>query len=189
MTRNEQHKPGKKRRMSMALWNMFTGSAYYRDVFLKNLRPNFVGRFFWNIFFDSRLSAGEGENKEGVMEKGDLGKIYRSGEIIIRQGEPGECMYVIQEGKVEVLYEKEDDEIKLAVLGKGDVFGEMALFQRQPRSATVRALGDVRVLTVDKRVFLRRVHEDPSFAYVLLQEMSRRISKLDAELVQMKAMV
>jgi len=188
MIKNEQNKRGRDRRMSMALWNMFTGSAYYRNVFLKNLRPSFIGRFFWNIFFNSGLSSVKGEDKEDVMENGDLGRMYRGGEVIIRQGEPGECMYVIQKGRAEVLYEKGDDEIRLAILGKGDVFGEMALFQKKPRSATVRALGDVRVLTVDKRVFLRRVHEDPSFAYKLLQEMSKRISELDAELVGMKTL-
>ncbi|MFC1995247.1 hypothetical protein ACFLVK_02440, partial [Chloroflexota bacterium] len=41
----------------------------------------------------------------------------------------------------------------------------MAIFQKERRSATVRALTDVRVLTVDKRIFLRRVHEDPSFVF------------------------
>ena len=72
------------------------------------------------------------------------------------------------------------------MLEEGDVFGEMALFQQQPRSATVRASGEARVLTVDKRIFLRRVHEDPSFAYLILQKMSQRIRDLDTELVRMK---
>ena len=120
------------------------------------------------------------------METGDLGKVYRDGEVIVRQGEAGDCMYVIQTGQVEALQEKEGKEVRLAVLGDGDVFGEMALFERAARSATVRALGDVRVLTVDKRTFLRRIHQDPSLAFRILQKMSYRIRELDAEIVRMK---
>lgn len=120
------------------------------------------------------------------MEHGALGKVYRDGEAIVRQGETGDCMYVIQAGQAEVLQEREGKEIRLSVLGEGDVFGEMALFEREARSATVRALGDARVLTVDKKTFLRRVHEDPSFAFRILQKMSHRIRELDAELVRMK---
>ena len=120
------------------------------------------------------------------MEHGALGKVYRNGEAIVRQGESGDCMYVIQAGQVEVLQEREGKEIRLSVLDEGDVFGEMALFEREARSATVRALGDARVLTVDKKTFLRRVHEDPSFAFRILQKMSHRIRELDAELVRVK---
>ena len=120
------------------------------------------------------------------METRALGKVYRNGEVIVHQGEPGDCMYVIQSGHAEVLQEKEDKEVRLATLSAGDTFGEMALFQQQVRSATVRALGDMRALTVDKRIFLRRIHEDPSFAFRILQKLSQRIYELDAELVRMK---
>lgn len=120
------------------------------------------------------------------MEKSSLGKVYRDGEAIVRQGEAGDCMYVIQKGRAEVLREKDGKGVRLAVLGEGDVFGEMALFEREARSATVRALGDMRALTVDKKTFLRKVHEDPSLAYRILQKMSYRIRELDVELVRMK---
>ncbi len=96
-------------------------------------------------------------------------------------------MYVIEEGSVEVLQEEDSHQIVLAVLGKGDVFGEMSLFRQDVRSSTVRALGRMRASAVDKRDFLRRVHEDPSYAFMILQRLSRRISELDAELVRMKA--
>jgi len=120
------------------------------------------------------------------METGALGKVYRDGEVIVRQGEAGDCMYVIQTGQVEAILEREGKEVRLAVLGEGNVFGEMALFEREARSATVRALGEVRVLTIDKRTFLRRVHEDPSLAFRILQKMSHRIRELDTELVRLK---
>jgi CRP-like cAMP-binding protein len=105
----------------------------------------------------------------------------------MHQGEIGDCMYVIQSGQVEVVYTEGTTETRLAVLDEGDVFGEMALFEKEPRSATVRAMGDARVLTVDKRVFLRRVHEDPSLAFRILQKMSQRIRELNNNLVRLRA--
>ncbi len=116
------------------------------------------------------------------MNTETLGKLFRDGEIIVRQGEMGDCMFVIQEGGVQILQRKGDKEYCLAELGEGDCFGEMALFEQEVRSATVRARGDVRVLTVDKRMFLRRVHEDPSLAFNILQKMSHRVRELNEAL-------
>jgi CRP-like cAMP-binding protein len=120
------------------------------------------------------------------METGALGKTYKAGEMIVRQGDMGDCMYVIQSGEAEVVFENSGQEIKLAVLKETDVFGEMAIFERAPRSATVRALSEVRVLTVDKKTFLQRIHEDPSLAFRILQKMSNRIRTMDAELARVK---
>ena len=121
------------------------------------------------------------------MENGDLGKLYQAGETIVRQGEPGQCMYVIQSGQVVVVQEKAQSEVPLAVLNKGDFFGEMALFEREARSATVRALTDSRVLTVDRKTFLRRIQEDPSIAFRIVEGMSRRIRELDQEIARIKS--
>lgn len=120
------------------------------------------------------------------METGALGKLYHDGEAIIREGETGDCMYVVQAGQVEVLRGEENKEVRLAVLNQGDFFGEMAIFEREVRSATVRAIGEVRVLTVEKKNFLRRIQEDPSLAYHIVQTMSHRIRELNAELVRIK---
>lgn len=120
------------------------------------------------------------------MEPGALGKIYRDGEVIVRQGEVGDCMYVIQSGRVEVLHERDCKAVQLVVLGEGVTFGEMAILDRAVRSATVRALGEVRVLTVDKRTLLRRIHEDPSLVFRIMQGMARRIRELSAELARVK---
>ncbi len=116
------------------------------------------------------------------MQKEGLGRIYQDREVIVRQGEPGDCMYVVQEGRVEVLLVTPGGEERLAELGAGDIFGEMALFERELRSATVRALGEARVLTVDRKGFLRRVHEDPSLAYRILQILSRRLREANVRL-------
>jgi CRP-like cAMP-binding protein len=119
------------------------------------------------------------------MRVGDLGRTYRDGEVVIRQGERADCMYIVQEGQVEVVAEAANGDIRLGVLEPGNVFGEMALFSRAPRSATVRALGETRVLRVDKEGFLKRMHEDPSLAFRILQKMADRIRVLDAEIVRL----
>jgi len=187
-TKIEQGKINSKRHMSMILWDMFTGSAPYRTVFFGSLHPRFIVSFIWNTLlgFDHKIEVknyNNGDTEELPMKRTDLGKTYNDGEIILRQGEKGNCMYVIQSGKAEVLEKGYNNiEIKLAVLSKGDVFGEMAIFQEEIRSATVRALGKVRVIVVDKRIFLKRVHEDPSFAFTLMQKLSHRIKELNAKL-------
>jgi hypothetical protein len=186
MTAGEQEeRGGGSRRMSSVLWDTFTGSAPYRDVFRRTLHPFFLGRLAYetaagNLHFKTRMRF-----REDKVTIGDLGKIYAEGETIIRQGEVGGCMYVIQSGKVEVIKEEGGKEIRLAELGEGDFFGEMALFEKDVRSATVRPLGEVRVLTIDKKMFLRKIHDDPSLAFRIMQKMSRRIRELNDELMRL----
>ena len=116
------------------------------------------------------------------MGKGVLGKVYPDGEAIVRQGAVGDCMYVVQSGRVEVVQMTDLGEQHLAYLETGDFFGEMAVFEKETRSATVRASGEARALKVDKKTLLRRIKEDPLLAVNLLQTMSHRIRDLNAEL-------
>lgn len=120
------------------------------------------------------------------MQEGALGREYADKEVICYQGETGNCMYVIQAGEATVLLEEAGGEVVIGRLTTGDIFGEMAIFDRQSRSATVRANGPTRVLTLDKRAFLRRVHEDPFLAFRILQQMSHRIRTLNEELLRFK---
>jgi CRP-like cAMP-binding protein len=123
------------------------------------------------------------------LNKGTLGKTFESGEVIVRQGEEGQAMYVIQEGQVEVINERDTQEVRLAVLNQGDFFGEVPFFERRGQAgtvrATVRALEPVRVLTVDKKTLLRRLHEDASLSYRILQTMARRIQEMEAEVTRL----
>jgi CRP-like cAMP-binding protein len=121
------------------------------------------------------------------MAKGDLGKTYNDGEVITRQGDVGDCMFVIQEGKVQVLVEKDGVETPLRVASEGEFMGEMAIFDHEERSATLRALGEARLLTIDKKNFLKRIHKDPSLAYRLVQTMSKRVRDLSNEVARLKS--
>ena len=123
------------------------------------------------------------------MDSGELGKQYQDGDIIIKQGEVGDCMYVVQEGQVEILVEESDREVLVATRGEGALLGEMAIFDREVRSATVRALGEVRALTVDKKNFMRRIHSDPTLALRIVETMSRRIRELSDEVARLTNLI
>ncbi len=120
------------------------------------------------------------------MNEGELGRVYEAGEIIINKGDVGKHMYVIQNGSVEVFIPNEGREIILAELGRGEIFGEMAIFENEVRSASVRAKSKARLLTVDKKNFLRRVHADPTLAYKLVQKLSHRIREMNKEVSELR---
>lgn len=117
------------------------------------------------------------------MKSRSLGKVYQADEILVRQGELGHCMYVIQSGKVELIKHSEGHEICVAELGEGDFFGETELFEKVPRAHTVRALSEVRVLTVDRKLLLTRIQDDPSLGFRIIQKLSGRVRKLESELL------
>jgi CRP/FNR family cyclic AMP-dependent transcriptional regulator len=120
------------------------------------------------------------------MTMDGLGKVYGDGEVVVRQGDTGDCMFSIQAGRVEVVREADAGPVRVAVLQEGDIFGEMAILDKEVRSATVRALGEARVLTIDKRTFLRRIQEDPSIAFNLARALCGRIRRLNAEVAALK---
>jgi len=121
------------------------------------------------------------------MGSGELGRVYEDGELLIREGEPGDFMVVIQEGRAEIFTEREGREIPLRVTQPGEMLGEMAIFERDVRSASVRAQGRVRALTVDKGNFLKRINEDPSLAFRLVKLMSQKLRATTEELAKLKA--
>ncbi len=121
------------------------------------------------------------------MNSGALGKVYHDGEVIVRQGDVGDSMYVIQEGRVQILVEQGGQERLVRVARAGELIGEMAIFEKRARSATVRAEGDVRLLTIDKKNFLRRISEEPSIALRIVQTMSQRIRELSQEVARLKS--
>ena len=113
-----------------------------------------------------------------------LGREYKAGEIIVQQGDAGNCMFVIQKGEVEALAELDGRQLRLRTMGRNEFFGEMALFEKEVRTATIRAIRPTRVLTIDKKNFLGGVHEDPSLSFRILQMMSHRIRDLTDRLAR-----
>jgi CRP-like cAMP-binding protein len=115
-----------------------------------------------------------------------LGKRWQDGEVICRRGDTEECMYAIQSGCVEALQEEGDKEVVVGELTAGDFFGEMALFDQQRHPMTMRAKGETRVLAIDRPAFIRRVQEDPSFAFRMLERLAQHIRTLVTEVSLLK---
>jgi flavin-dependent dehydrogenase len=172
-------------RMSLVLWDTFTGSAPYRTVLMRTFHPGFNLKFLWEIIA-GQLALKPGRRiRMATGATGAMGRSYADGEVIYHQGDRSDCMYVVQRGEVEMIQRKGDNEFRIALLSDGDLFGEMALFDEERRPATVRAVGEAWVYTLEKGSLLRRIHEDPSLAFRMIQKMSGRIQDLETSLIRM----
>ncbi|MDP2956535.1 MAG: GGDEF domain-containing protein [Longimicrobiales bacterium] len=107
---------------------------------------------------------------------------FASGAEIVQIGAPGRSLYLVVEGLVQVVYPSANADFELARLGPGDFFGEMALLNDKPRSATVRAMTALEVLVLDKEDFRRVVSETPGLAFKLLAALSVRIRNADEQI-------
>ena len=115
-----------------------------------------------------------------------LGRVYQPGQDIVREGEAGDCMYVIQQGEAEVLRGPDGQQTVVDRMGEGDIFGEIAIVEKTVRTSTVRALTEVHAITVDRETFLRRVKEDPMLALNVLRVVAGRVRRLDSEIARLK---
>lgn len=85
-------------------------------------------------------------------------KVFQPGEIIMRQGDQGECAYIIEEGLVEILIEKANGLVhRVGTRGPGTIIGEMALVDNEPRIATIKALEECKLLEITRSDFNRRL--------------------------------
>lgn len=114
-------------------------------------------------------------NIEPVRRSG-LEVEYAQGQVIFLEGEPGDEMYIIQEGRVDIVrITEEGKEHALAILKEGDMFGEMALLENKPRSASAIANTDVKLLAVNRENFELMVKTRPELTVKLLHILSNRI--------------
>jgi len=108
---------------------------------------------------------------------------FRDGKTIFREGEASTCAYVVTEGDVELTKTGPKGPIRLAVLNKGELFGEMGLLDDSPRSATARAVGQTTLEIVSREEFLTMVREDPKQAVAVMEKLVARLRKADEMLV------
>ena len=116
------------------------------------------------------------------MKDGELGKLYADSEVVFKEGDKGESMYVIQSGKVRITKNTPAGEVTIATLKSGEIFGEMALFDKMPRSANALATGEARVLSIDRKKLFTTISRDPTLVFKIIESMSQRIRGLNEEL-------
>jgi len=122
------------------------------------------GLALFNEFTDSEL--------EGLASLVDC-VCYGDGELIVKQDEPGDSMFVIVNGTAKVIHRSEAREFELATLSDGDFFGEIALVDEGPRSADVLAEGDARMLAISQATIRALAGVYPSAAFKLLVAVGR----------------
>src|SRR5207248_7876951 len=109
-------------------------------------------------------------------------RAYRRGEVVFHQGDPGEALHVVRQGRVKiVLLSESGEEAVLGLLGPGDVFGEMALLDGGPRSATIVALEPVETATLRRDDLLRLLRRSPAAVDGLLAALARKIRQASEE--------
>jgi CRP/FNR family transcriptional regulator, cyclic AMP receptor protein len=108
-------------------------------------------------------------------------RAFRPGEIIVHRDDPGQVLYIIREGKVKIYITSPDgQEVSLAVFGPGDYFGELAMLDGQPRSASAVALEAVEAICLQRTDFINAVMRYPRIAIQVMYVLSRRLRQTDA---------
>jgi CRP/FNR family transcriptional regulator/CRP/FNR family cyclic AMP-dependent transcriptional regulator len=124
-------------------------------------------------------------NPEEVGELADrlVMRRFSPGQVIFHHGDPGGLLYIVSNGKVKITHSTpEGQEALLAILGSGDFFGELALLDDSPRSATAESLESTDTLTLHRADFRRFINSNPDFAMHVLQSMARHIRRLNSQL-------
>ena len=124
----------------------------------------------------SKLFRGMLADELPALEQTARLQAYRAGSNVFQEGDPGDGLYIIVEGKVQItcLVDQEQRRV-LSELGPGDFFGEMALLDNEPRSATIIATEPLEIATIWRSDFLHILSENFSITQKVLAELSRRL--------------
>lgn len=96
-------------------------------------------------------------------------RVLRDNDVVFREGEPGSNAYILQDGAVVISKVINGVEEELAVIGRGGIFGEMALIDDKPRMATARVRGNATIMTVTKQIYSEKLKKSDPFVRALLR--------------------
>jgi CRP-like cAMP-binding protein len=147
--------------------------------------PNGIEMISQTADFLATIPLFSGLQRDELQRFADLTRerSYPKGSVILFQDDPGDSLFVLRSGRVKVVLIGEDGrEVILGVLEPGAHFGELALIDDQPRSAHVIAMEDANLLILRREDFRRRVEANPSVAWALLTELSRRLRRADVKI-------
>jgi len=109
---------------------------------------------------------------------------FKDGEVIFRENESSDAAYLIMDGQVEIIHERNHGkDTTVAVLGRGEYFGEMGVIDDKPRSATARAKGETSCMSVSQEEFMDMLLNRPQESIELLKVLFTRLRKANDRLV------
>ena len=117
---------------------------------------------------------------------GKYGHVIPAGTVIFREGDEGNEMFIIQEGKVKVSKSIGNKDHVLAILGKGDFFGEMAIVNRILRTATAQTVTDTHLLAFDRQGFRSMIEKNSKIAMNIIDKLCRRLQQANMQIQQLK---
>ena len=103
--------------------------------------------------------------------------VFSDGEEMVHEGDVGDVMFIIVSGEVRVCSMRDGQEIEIARRNSGDYVGEMAMISREPRMASLFAVGDVRVLSIDQKSFEGLLRERPDVSWSVIQMLNKRLKE------------
>jgi CRP/FNR family transcriptional regulator len=110
---------------------------------------------------------------------------YPSGSVILREGDPGDTCYILRSGRARVVRQHADGRaITLTNLGPGEIFGELAMFDGEVRSATVEAIDDVQAVAILAGDLKRLLNDHPEIAVKLLGALAERLRETNARIAR-----
>jgi CRP/FNR family transcriptional regulator, cyclic AMP receptor protein len=124
-------------------------------------------------------------NENEIKKIADIGisRKYSKNSIVFLEEEAGAALFIIISGKVKVVRtDDEGKEVILSILGSGEFFGEMALLDGLPRSATVVSTEESELFMIHRREFLQLIESSPQVVVSLLRELTRRLRKADEQI-------
>jgi len=112
-----------------------------------------------------------------IFDESEYATLHEEGAVIFEEGQVGKTMYLITKGNVELLRNRK----RLEVVGPGEIFGEMAIVDDLPRSASAVCLEDCKLISINEKRFYELLHEVPFFAKEVMKNMSHRLRNYDGQ--------
>ena len=131
--------------------------------------------FFKRVPLFANLSPGDLKQVAAIAEEESFAK----DDILVQQGEVGDVMFIIASGEVRVIASKDQEEVELARRKAGEYVGEMALISKEPRSATVAAVGNVHTLCLNQKSFESLLRDRPDVSLAVIQVLCERLKEAD----------
>ena len=131
------------------------------------------------ILFFKRVSLFEDLSPTDLKQVASIAEeeLFADGDMIAQQGEPGDALFVIVSGEVSVVIPKDGRNVEAARRRSGDYVGEMSIVNREPRMATLIAVGDVRALCIDQKSFEGLIRERPEVSLAVIKVLSKRLKE------------